>query len=146
MKIIKYLVFTVAVTLMCGCNDDLDLLPKDRMSSEEYFRTASDLELFTNPLYNNILPKVQYKDQSDIYVCQSLSNELMGAPIVPSPLQAVDGHGQTSDVSTLCLATLTNAKIPMPPKNIRLSPDSSVRTSMLTKSNDLAMCLGTIPN
>lgn len=84
MKIIKYLVFTVAVTLMCGCNDDLDLLPKDRMSSEEYFRTASDLELFTNPLYNNILPKVQYKDQSDIYVCQSLSNELMGAPIVPS--------------------------------------------------------------
>lgn len=78
MKIIKYLVFTVAVTLMCGCNDDLDLLPKDRMSSEEYFRTASDLELFTNPLYNNILPKVQYKDQSDIYVCQSLSNELMG--------------------------------------------------------------------
>lgn len=34
MKIIKYLVFTVAVTLMCGCNDDLDLLPKDRMSSE----------------------------------------------------------------------------------------------------------------
>ena len=78
MKIIKYLVFTVAATLMCGCNDDLDLLPKDRISSEEYFRTASDLELFTNPLYNNILPKVQYKDQSDIYVCQSLSDELMG--------------------------------------------------------------------
>lgn len=52
MKIIKYLVFTVAATLMCGCNDDLDLLPKDRISSEEYFRTASDLELFTNPLYN----------------------------------------------------------------------------------------------
>ena len=25
MKIIKYLVFTVAATLMCGCNDDLDL-------------------------------------------------------------------------------------------------------------------------
>ena len=78
MKIIKYLVFTVAATLMCGCNDDLDLLPKDRISSEEYFRTASDLELFTNPLYNNILPKVQYKDQSDIYVCQSLPDELMG--------------------------------------------------------------------
>ena len=42
MKIIKYLVFTVAATLMCGCNDDLDLLPKDRISSEEYFRTASE--------------------------------------------------------------------------------------------------------
>ena len=142
MKIIKYLVFTVAVTLMCGCNDDLDLLPKDRMSSEEYFRTASDLELFTNPLYNNILPKVQYKDQSDIYVCQSLSNELMGGSYRTVP--ASGGGWSWTDLRRI--NTLPNAKIPMPPKNIRLSPDSSVRTSMLTKSNDLAMCLGTIPN
>ena len=146
MKIIKYLVFTVAVTLMCGCNDELDLLPKDRMSSEEYFRTASDLELFTNPLYNNILPKVQYKDQSDIYVCQSLSNELMGGSYRTVP--ASGGGWSWTDlrrINTL-LGNIDKCEIPIPPKNIRLSPDSSVRTSMLTKSNDLAMCLGTIPN
>lgn len=146
MKIIKYLVFTVAVTLMCGCNDDLDLLPKDRMSSEEYFRTASDLELFTNPLYNNILPKVQYKDQSDIYVCQSLSNELMGGSYRTVP--ASGGGWSWTDlrrINTL-LGNIDKCEDSDAAENIRLSPDSSVRTSMLTKSNDLAMCLGTIPN
>lgn len=72
MKIIKYLVFTVAVTLMCGCNDELDLLPKDRMSSEEYFRTASDLELFTNPYIITSFPKFNTRIRATfMYVSRS---------------------------------------------------------------------------
>jgi hypothetical protein len=63
---------------MSSCNDDLNLTPKDRISQDDYFKTASDLELFTNPLYNNLLDKEPYDDQSDLYIQQTLSNEILG--------------------------------------------------------------------
>lgn len=67
-----------AFLLAAGCNDQLDLLPNDRISEAEYFRTEADLMLFSNPFYNDILPKTQFKNQSDIYICQALSDEMKG--------------------------------------------------------------------
>lgn len=61
-----------------ACNDALDLTPLDRISDTNYFRDENDLQLFTNPLYNDVLPKTQFAMQSDLYVCQNLSDEMMG--------------------------------------------------------------------
>lgn len=48
------------------------------MTEEIYFRTAEDFQLFTNPLYNNLLDKHPYNHQSDHYIRLSLSNLLHG--------------------------------------------------------------------
>lgn len=64
--------------VMVSCNDALDLTPLDRISDTEYFRDENDFQLFTNPLYNDMLPKTQFTKQSDLYVCQNLSDEMMG--------------------------------------------------------------------
>lgn len=61
-----------------ACNNALDLTPLDRISDTNYFRDENDLQLFTNPLYNDVLPKTQFAMQSDLYVCQNLSDEMMG--------------------------------------------------------------------
>lgn len=48
------------------------------MTEEIYFRTAEDFQLFTNPLYNNLLDKHPYNHQCDHYIRLSLSNLLHG--------------------------------------------------------------------
>ena len=48
--------------------------PQSKLSPETYFKTATDLQLFTNPYYNNLLPKNIYNEQSDQYVHQDPSN------------------------------------------------------------------------
>lgn len=76
----KYII-PFAVFLAVGfvsCDDSLDLNPKDRVSEADYFKTENDLELFTNPYYNNILSKTPYEEQNDLLVCQNLSNEIRG--------------------------------------------------------------------
>lgn len=71
----------VAMTLLMGlsaCNDLLDLKPLSQISQENYFQTETDLQLFSNPFYNNLLDKSPYDLQSDLYVCQNLSDEMLG--------------------------------------------------------------------
>lgn len=71
----------VAMTLLMGlsaCNDLLDLKPLSQISQEDYFQTETDLQLFSNPFYNNLLDKSPYDLQSDLYVCQNLSDEMLG--------------------------------------------------------------------
>jgi hypothetical protein len=71
----------VAMTLLMGlsaCDDLLDLKPLSQISQSDYFQTETDLQLFSNPFYNNMLNKSPYDMQSDLYVCQNLSNEMLG--------------------------------------------------------------------
>lgn len=75
---------------LASCNDALDLTPNDRIADTDYFKSASDLELFTNPLYNDALPTTQFAMQSDLYVCQNLSNELMGGNYRQVPVTGGD--------------------------------------------------------
>lgn len=71
----------VAMTLLMGlsaCNDLLDLKPLSQISQADYFQTETDLQLFSNPFYNNLLDKSPYDMQSDLYICQNLSDEMLG--------------------------------------------------------------------
>lgn len=79
-KIAKYIVLPAMLmgAGLTSCDDHLDLQPQDRITDSDYFKTAKDLELFTNPYYNNLLPKTPYETQSDLIVMQNLSNELRG--------------------------------------------------------------------
>lgn len=79
----------LAFTLMAAlssCNDWLDKTPLSDITEENYFRTETDLQLFSNNFYNTILDKSPYDQQSDVYVQQELSDELLGGSnrIVPA--------------------------------------------------------------
>jgi hypothetical protein len=75
----KYIFVLVAAALsLTACDDWLDKEPKSQISPESYFRNATDLQLFTNPLYNNLFPKTIYSEQSDQYVHDNPSNLIRG--------------------------------------------------------------------
>lgn len=63
-----------AAVMFCACDNLLDKDPQSKLSPETYFKTATDLQLFTNPYYNNLLPKNIYNEQSDQYVHQDPSD------------------------------------------------------------------------
>lgn len=71
---------------LSGCDDLLDLQPLSQISQTDYFKTETDLQLFSNSFYNNLLDKSPYDDQSDLYVQQNLSDEMLGGTkrIVPA--------------------------------------------------------------
>ena len=68
------LMLAAAAVMFCACDDVLDKAPQSKLSPETYFKTAIDLQLFTNPYYNNLLPKTIYNEQSDQYVHQDPSD------------------------------------------------------------------------
>ena len=63
---------------LTSCDGLLDLSPKSQISQSDYFKTESDLQLFSNSFYNNLLDKSPFDDQSDLYVQQNLSDEMLG--------------------------------------------------------------------
>ena len=65
----KYIVFLASAALaLTSCDDMLNKTPQSKLSPDTYFKTATDLQLFTNPLYNNLLEKTPYAVQSDQYI------------------------------------------------------------------------------
>ena len=76
MKKIKY-TFLFVLLCMTSC-DFLTQTPEDALTPEDYFKTETDLQLFTNPLYNNLLDDEPYNHQSDHCVELNLSDELHG--------------------------------------------------------------------
>jgi len=57
----KYIIPALIVAAMglASCEDAIDFRPLDKETEEDYFTKASDLEMFTNPLYNNLLPDAE---------------------------------------------------------------------------------------
>lgn len=87
----------MALTLTVGLSacDVLDLEPKDRVTQFDYFKTANDLELFTNPFYNNLLDKEPFDEQSDLLVQNTLLRHSPSAAVTaPCPNRAEDGRGR----------------------------------------------------
>ena len=79
----------IALALFAGlssCDDWIDKSPLSEIEEENYFRTETDLQLFSNGFYNSILNKSPYDEQSDVYVQQELSDEMLGGEnrIVPA--------------------------------------------------------------
>ena len=60
---------------LTACNL-LDLEPQSEVSLDDYFKTESDLEMFSNPFYNNLLDKAPFDDQSDVLV-ELILDEIM---------------------------------------------------------------------
>lgn len=63
---------------LTSCEDTLDVTPKDKVAEEDYFKTATELEMYTNPLYNNLPEKEPFSEQSDQLVQQTLSAVIYG--------------------------------------------------------------------
>lgn len=77
MKMKKIIIYAIAITIGLGsCN--LDKEPLSDIGIEAYFKTESDLQMFSNTFYNNLLEKKPYEKQSDLYVQQKLTDELIG--------------------------------------------------------------------
>jgi hypothetical protein len=84
MKIRNYIFIVAAVLGLSAC-DFLDKSPKDTISPETYFRTETDMQLFSNSFYNSLLDKEMFEHQSDYYIQRTLSNELRGGSVRTVP-------------------------------------------------------------
>lgn len=74
----KYIFAALVLTLgLNSCDNLLDLSPQSQISQKDFFKTESDLQLFSNSFYNNLLDKSPFDDQSDLYVQQNLSKEML---------------------------------------------------------------------
>lgn len=74
----RIIILAVALTAGLSSCDFLDTEPLSQITQTDYFKTETDLQLFSNPFYNNLLDKNPYDDQSDLVVCQTLSDEILG--------------------------------------------------------------------
>ena len=74
-KITIKLSVVLALAALTSCQQ-MDLMPKDQMAQSEYFNNKTELELFSNPFYNDILDKTPFDEKSDILVT-SILNEIM---------------------------------------------------------------------
>lgn len=93
-KYIINIALALAAAGLWSCDDALDLTSKEKPAEGQYFYKAEDLMLFTNPLYNNLLPKEPFKDQSDHFVQANLSKELLGGSFRTVPAKT-SGSGWT---------------------------------------------------
>ncbi|MDR1517528.1 MAG: RagB/SusD family nutrient uptake outer membrane protein [Dysgonamonadaceae bacterium] len=76
----RFIILTIiALTVgFSACDDLLDTKPLDKISEKDYFKTEGDLQLFSNPFYNNLLNKSPFNEQSDLLVQLTLSDILQG--------------------------------------------------------------------
>ena len=54
MKHLAYITILFASSVLCGCNDFLDVVPPSNIPPEEYFADESQLQAFTMPMYNSL--------------------------------------------------------------------------------------------
>ncbi|MDR1743452.1 MAG: RagB/SusD family nutrient uptake outer membrane protein [Dysgonamonadaceae bacterium] len=73
--ILAIIMLTVGLS---ACDNLLDTKPLDKISEKDYFKTEGDLQLFSNPFYNNLLNKSPFNEQSDLLVQLTLSDILQG--------------------------------------------------------------------
>lgn len=77
----KTVIFLTAAALACvSCNLDeiLTTVPESQLTAESYFKTAEDLQLFSNTFYNNLLEKEPFSVESDLFVDRNPSNLIRG--------------------------------------------------------------------
>lgn len=80
----KTIIIFLAAFALSSC-DYLDRTPKDTISPESYFKTETDLQLFSDTFYNDLLDKSPFDEQSDHYININLSDELHGGNYRETP-------------------------------------------------------------
>jgi len=68
----------VAMLSMASCDDYLNSTPQSVLTPDSSFSTESDFQLFTNPLYNNLLDKSVWSYQSDYRIGSSVAAIVRG--------------------------------------------------------------------
>ncbi len=76
MKKIFIIVFAALIGLS-SC-DMLDKTPQSTLVPETYFKSETDLQLFSNTFYNNMLDKSPFDNQSDQMITKSLDSRIKG--------------------------------------------------------------------
>lgn len=105
-KIINNTLLLSFVTLVLmlsatSCNDSLDVMPKDRMIPENYFRNENELQMFSNKFYTQLPGESAIAREGVDHIAKNdMSDELKGTRIIPG-----SGGGwswsQLRDINTL---------------------------------------------
>ena len=87
MKIMKYTLWaTVGLSLLfASCESILDINPKDRLTTKDYFTNEEQLQLYSNQFYSNNFPGDGdiYKDNADVLIVSPLDDEVSGQRVIP---------------------------------------------------------------
>ena len=75
----RYIIFAALATLgLSSCDSALERTPQSQLTPESYFRTETDLQLFSNTYYFNLLDADMFAHQSDEITQVVMSNEMRG--------------------------------------------------------------------
>lgn len=87
MKIMKYTLWaTVGLSLLfASCESILDINPKDRLTTKDYFTNEEQLQLYSNQFYSNNFPGDGdiYRDDADVLIVSPLDDEVSGQRVIP---------------------------------------------------------------
>jgi len=81
----KYIIYLLPLLALLSACKDLDKYPQDAVSSEVYFKDATQLEQYTNQFYT-LFPSAasMYNEVSDEIAITDLADEVLGTRTIPS--------------------------------------------------------------
>ncbi|SFL60173.1 Starch-binding associating with outer membrane [Porphyromonadaceae bacterium KH3CP3RA] len=104
----------VLILSITSCNDALDVMPKDRMIPENYFRNENELQMFSNKFYTQLPGESAIiREGVDHIAKNDMSDELKGTRIIPG-----SGSGWTWD-QLRDINTLLEYSVNCPDREIR---------------------------
>ena len=82
----KILVIAGFSFLVSSCDSLLDVFPKDKLYAETYFTNETEIRLFTNNFYIDILPGASsiYGESADVIILATLDDAVSGQRTVPA--------------------------------------------------------------
>ena len=85
MKLKSYILLALTGMALISCEDQLERLPKDKLTPETFFTNANECELFTNDFYT-MFPSASgiYGETADIITKNNLTQEVLGNRTVPA--------------------------------------------------------------
>ena len=124
-KIFIPILILLAGFVFTGCDDLLDAVPKDRLSADTFFKSASELQAYSIGFYELFPTSELYVANDDHFTQNNMSNEGMGKRTIPA-----------------CWRTSATARTSRSVSNIRPSPVSSAPTSISPRSSASATFRG----
>ena len=83
-KIFYSILLVLAGFAITGCDDLLDAVPKDRLTSDTFFKNESELKAFAIVFYGAFPEADLYVANDDHYTQNNMSNEEMGKRTIPA--------------------------------------------------------------
>ena len=83
-KILFSILIVLAGIAFTGCDDLLDAVPKDRLTSDTFFKNESELKAFAIVFYEAFPESDLYVANDDHYTQNNMSNEEMGKRTIPA--------------------------------------------------------------